>query len=511
MKVKEIGLGLLVLCSAALNLSGQPETRPNIVFILADDMGYGSVAANNPKNKIPTPSLDRLVDEGMNFTDAHTDTSVCTPTRYGLMTGRYSWRSGLKSGVTWGFFPSLIEPDRTTVADVLRMGGYTTGMIGKWHLGLDFTNKQGQTIAEELNLDQGLFVNCGDFRKVNLHYNWKKLDFTKPVKGGPVDHGFDTYFGDDIPNMPPYVFYRDNMLEGMPSVPKPDDMFGLAGPMVPGWTLEAVMPAFVEEVQRYIAAHAKDEAPFFLYFALNSPHTPIAPSDDFRGKSGINEYADWLMETDAAVGALLDALDENEIADDTLVIFATDNGTSYSEASAKELKSMLDHQFRGVKRSLYEGGHRVPYIVRWPGVTPAGSTCADTICLNDFMATAAAIAGVELEDDMGPDSHNILELYKGGTRDEHPPIIHHDFDGGYAIRDGDWKLIFHYNRKTQTFTRALYNLRDDIQETNDVIDQHPEIVANLEQIFESQVRAGRSTPGPRQANFEHPDWMLPFN
>ncbi|MFC1764372.1 sulfatase-like hydrolase/transferase, partial [Planctomycetota bacterium] len=263
-----IGLVAVVLCLA---YTAKAASKPNIIFILADDMGYGSVAANNSKSKIPTPALDRLVDEGMNFTNAHTDTSVCTPTRYGLLTGRYSWRSGLKSGVTWAFFPSLIEPERITVAEMLRDAGYDTGMVGKWHLGLDFTNKQGQTIAEEMNLDQSHFIHCADFQAVNLKYDWNKLDLTQPIKGGPVDHGFSYYFGDDIPNMPPYVFYRNNKLEGLPSVPKPGEMFGLPGPMVSDWTLEAVMPALVADAEQYIAAKAKGRKPFFLYFSLTSP------------------------------------------------------------------------------------------------------------------------------------------------------------------------------------------------------------------------------------------------
>jgi len=374
MKALRIFLTASILISA--NLAGANEngigkakppvvssSKPNIIFILADDMGYGCVAANNPKNPIQTPALDRLAAEGMNFTDAHSDTSVCTPTRYGLLTGRYSWRSGLKGGVTWGFFPSLIEPEIVTAPEMLRSAGYDTGMIGKWHLGIDFTNKDGQTIAEEMGLDQSLFVHCSNAAAVNLNYDWRKLDFTQPIKGGPTDHGFDYYFGDEIPNMPPYVFYRDDKLLGIPSVPKPKEMFGIAGPMVPGWTLEAVMPAMVEDVEKYIEAHSAtstssgQEKPFFLYFSLNSPHTPVAPSDEFLGKSGINKYADWIVQTDAAVGTVLDALDKHGIADNTLVIFSTDNGTAYSEPGAKALRDVLDHQYRGSKRSLYEGGH----------------------------------------------------------------------------------------------------------------------------------------------------------
>jgi arylsulfatase A-like enzyme len=384
-------------------------------------------------------------------------------------------------------------------------------MIGKWHLGIDFTTKNGKTLAEERGLDQTVFVNCADFTKVNLHVDWKTLDFTQPIKGGPVDHGFNTYFGDDIPNMPPYVFYKNNQIMEQPTVEKPKKMFGIAGPMVPGWTLEAVMPALATDAQRYIQEQAKGDKPFFLYFALNSPHTPIAPSKEFLGKSGMMPYADWIMQTDAAVGTVLDALDAAGIAENTLVIFSTDNGSTGPELNQlKKLGTDLTHQFRGQKRSIYEGGHRVPYIVRWPAKTPAGSHCDALICLNDFIATAADIAGVTLAENAGPDSHSILPLYFGQNRTEAFPLIHHDFDGSYAIRDGDWKLVFALNRKEKTFTRELYNLKEDVKETQDVLGEHPEIATRLAKRFEELVKAGRSTEGPSMSNVESPDWMLPF-
>lgn len=502
---------VLIFTLMLASLFCRAETRPNVIFILADDMGYGSVRANNERSRIPTPHLDRLVSEGMNFTDAHSDSSVCTPSRYGLLTGRYSWRSGLKSGVTWGFHPALIEPGTETVARVFQKAKYKTAMVGKWHLGLDWTNKAGQTIAEERSLDQHFFVNCADFGATNLRYPWENLDFTQPVKGGPVDHGFDTYFGDDVPNMPPYAFIKNNKVQGLPSIAKPAAMFGQPGPMVPGWTLEAVLPALAAEAKSCIQQHANGEQPFFLYFSLTSPHTPIAPSVEFKGKSGLSTYADWIMETDWAVGEVLAALDEQKIAENTLVIFATDNGSTGKElADLAKMGSDLTHQFRGLKRSLYEGGHRVPYIVRWPKQTPAGSVCNETICLNDFMATVAEIVGVKLSDTMAVDSHNILPLYQGKSRADSPAVIHHDFDGGYAIRKGEWKLIFNFNRKSQIFTRELYNLKQDLKETKDVIGAHPEVAQSLAELFEQQVKQGRSTPGPQQANLEDPGWKLPF-
>lgn len=488
---------------------------PNIIFILADDMGYGSVAANNPECTIPTPALDRLVKEGMNFTDAHSSSSVCTPTRYALMTGRYAWRTGLKTGVVWAWYPPLVEPDRLTVGKLLQEKGYRTAMVGKWHLGLDYTNKQGQNFAETAGFDERQYVFCGNRRAAPApRYNPKpdSIDFTAPVSGGPVDCGFDSWFGVDLPNMPPYAFIKDRELQGIPSVPKPKKMYGVSGPMVPGWTLEAVLPRLADEAADFVTAQAESDQPFFLYYSLTSTHTPIVPSKEFKGKSGLNAYGDWLMETDWAVAKVLDALDHSGQADNTLVIFSTDNGTTEPRFQKQLIAKgcNLIHQFRGMKRSVYEGGHRVPYIVRWPGVTPAGSSCEEPVSLNDFMATVADLTDYVLPVNAAEDSFSILPLYQGKPAGEHPALIHHGFWGSFAIRTGDWKMVFEFDDKAKIFTRELYNMKSDVKEAQNVIAQHPEVVTELNQLFEEKVKSGRMTPGPQQKNMEDPDWQLPF-
>lgn len=512
--MKKTGIVWTALVWAGVGLAVH-AAAPNVILILADDMGYGSVAANNPKCTVPTPALDRLVEEGMNFTDAHSGSSVCTPSRYAMLTGRYAWRTGLKGGVLWAWYPPLIEPDRLTVGKMLQQKGYTTAMVGKWHLGLDYTDQEGRNFAAAQSFNERQLVFCGDRKSAPApRFNPKPdtIDFTQPVGGGPVDCGFDSWFGVDLPNMPPYVFIRDRELQGIPSIPKPKGMYGVGGPMVPGWSLEAVLPRLADEAAAFVESQAGADRPFFLYYSLTSPHTPIAPSKAFQGRSGLNAYADWLMETDWAVGQVLDALDRAGLADNTLVIFSADNGSTEPQ-SQRELAGMgcdLMHQFRGMKRSVYEGGHRVPYIVRWPGVTPGGSRCEVPVSLNDFMATMAALTGYELPENTAEDSASILPLYQGKTMGEHPVLIHHGFWGSYAVRKGDWKMIFSFDRKTKTFSRALYNMKDDVKETRNLLDAHPETAQEMSRLFEAAVKNGRVTPGPAQQQVEDPDWRLPF-
>jgi arylsulfatase A-like enzyme len=505
---------LILSCLAGVAAHAASD-QPNVIFILADDMGYGSVAANNPECTVPTPALDRLVKEGMNFTDAHSGSSVCTPTRYALLTGRYAWRTGLKTGVIWSWYPALIEPDRLTVGKMLQEKGYRTAMVGKWHLGLDYTDKNGMNLAEANKFNERQLVFCGDLHAPSApRYkpSSDSIDFTKPVGGGPVDCGFDSWFGVDLPNMPPYVFIKDRELQGIPSIPKPKGMYGVSGPMLPGWSLEAVLPRLADEAAAFVTAQAKSDKPFFLYYSLTSTHTPIAPSKEFQGKSGLNAYGDWLMETDWAVSKVLDALDRSGQADNTLVIFSTDNGPTEPKF-LNDLKSKgcdLTHQFRGLKRAVYEGGHRVPYIVRWPGVTPAGSSCEEPISLNDFMATMADLTDYDLPVNAAEDSFSILPLYQGKSAGEHPALIHHGFWGSFAIRQGDWKMVFEYDVKTKEFTRELYNMKDDVKETQDVMGQHPEVAKKMSELFEASIKNGRMTPGPTQKNMEDPGWALPF-
>ena len=293
-----------------------PKTTPNIIYILADDMGYGDMGCNNPDSKIPTPNLDQLAAQGMRFTDAHAPSSVCTPSRYALLTGRYCWRTPLKNSVLWPYDPPLIEPDRLTVAELLRRQGYRTACIGKWHLGWEWATRDGKPAHEGTAI--------GKLDRELREEREQQVDFGKPLRGGPIDCGFDTYFGVDVPNFPPYTWFEQDLLAGEPTEPKPDDMFGWPGVMKPGWTLEDMIPEFVRRVVSYIESSGPE--PFFLYFPLTSPHTPIVPNKPFIGRSGSGLYGDFVCEVDWVVGQVMSALNRRGIADDTLLIFTSDNG-----------------------------------------------------------------------------------------------------------------------------------------------------------------------------------------
>lgn len=415
------------------------SNRPNIVYILADDMGYGDMECNSPTSKIPTPNLNRLATQGMRFTDAHAPSSVCTPTRYALLTGRYCWRTALKRGVLWPWDPPLIEPGQLTVANLLKDQGYHTACIGKWHLGWDWQTLNGE--APNSGVELGVLDNE---KRSRLGEN---IDYAKPMRGGPVDHGFDTYFGVDVPNFPPYTWFEQDHVTDAPTSHKPDEMFGLPGHMKPGWELEAMIPELVRRAVSYIEEASQE--PFFLYFPLTSPHTPIVPNQHFVGRSGAGLYGDFVCEVDWVVGEIMAALDRKGIADNTLLIFASDNGPECIPAAGGgcyEIARQYDHysmaHLRGAKRDTWEGGHRVPFIARWPRVTPAGSVCHQLTILADFIATCAQICGVELPRGKAEDSISILPLLEGETdRPVRNVAVHHSGSGQFAIRKDNWVFI----------------------------------------------------------------------
>ncbi len=473
-----VTLSVLVLALPLANHATAQGPRPNIVLILADDMGFDSVSVNNPMGMGPlkTPSIDRLAEQGMNFLDAHSASAVCTPSRYGLLTGRYCWRTALKKEVLWDYARPLIEKERLTVADLLKQQGYATGMVGKWHLGLNWFDSEGELANADLRITDAIWREAGgSANRVRGAEN--RIDWTKPVTGGPTDHGFDDYFGVDLPNMPPYAWIRHDTLTAVPSVPKPEAMFGTDGPMVPGWKLEEILPTLAEKSSQWIVEQAKADKPFFLFLSLTSPHTPIAPSAAFQGRS-VNRYADFIVETDWVVGHVMQALEEAGVAGNTLVIFTSDNGTA-SAAGVGALKKLgvdLTYALRGLKGGLYDGGHRVPFIARWPGVIAAGSISNALICLNDFQATVADLLSVELPDDAAEDSTSILPLLTGEmtTLPDRPAVVHHAYDGSFAIRQGKWKLI-------PGEPPQLYDMQTDIKESNNLAAQHPDIVQRLGQ------------------------------
>lgn len=485
--------------------------RPNIVYILADDMGYGDMGCNNAASRIPTPHLDRLATQGIRFTDAHASSSVCTPSRYSILTGRYCWRSPLKRSVLWPWDGPLIEPGRATVATLLADAGYRTACIGKWHLGWNWRTLDGRPAAE--GLTAGLYD--GDRRRDLAG----SIDFDAPLAGGPVDCGFDSYFGVDVPNFPPYTWFEDNRVKPAPTEQKPPGMFGFPGPMAPGWSFEAVMPEITNRAVQYI--EQSDDRPFFLFFALTAPHTPIAPTDEFKGCSGAGPYGDFVCQVDHSVGQVMAALERRGIAGNTLLVFTSDNGPEcWSQqtggyAIARQYGHYSMGHLRGAKRDTWEGGHRVPLLVRWPEVAPSGVVCDQLVELGDLFATCADIIGRQ-PPATAEDSVSMLSLLQG--RFESPTrlfMVHNSCSGHFAIRRGDWVFIDNPtgqdkdNNEPQWFKDErgyvphdqpgeLFNLRQDISERANLYAEQPEVVAQLRRLLR-QVQGG-DAPGAPASN-----------
>lgn len=483
----------------------EDRKQPNIVFILADDMGYGDVSYFDNNSKLKTENLDRMAQEGVVFTDAHSSSSVSTPTRYGILTGRYNWRSTLKNNVLYGYDKALIPADRETMAPMLRKNGYTTAGIGKWHLGWDWDN-----------IDAGK----------------DKVDFSKPVQNGPTTRGFDYFYGFcGSLDMAPYVYIENDMPTSLPdreTVNEGKYSWWRKGPTGADFVHEEVLPNLVDRACNYIKEKAKADQPYFLYLPLPAPHTPILPTEEFRGKSGIGEYGDFVLMVDAMVGKVLQAVKESGEDGNTIVVFTTDNGCSPA-AGIKEMEAQGHRPnsiYRGHKADLFDGGHRIPCILRWPEGTKPHEV-RQTVCLTDFYATFAAINGYKLMDSEGEDSYNLLPAIVSET--EIDPIreatVHHSIDGQFTIRQGDWKLLLSassggWSAPTPTDTLALdslppiqlYNMKDDPSETTNVEAEHPEIVSRLRALMAKYVREGRSTPGaPQKNDGEYPwkelDWM----
>lgn len=493
------------LLLAAFAAAPAMAAKPNIIYILADDMGIGDVKSLYPKGKILTPHLDRLASQGMTFTDAHTSSAVCTPTRYGLLTGRYNWRTRLQNGVLGGFSAPLIAPDRLTVATLLKQQGYVTACVGKWHLGMNWPLKENG-VAD----DKGNFA--GAYKDA-----WK-IDYTKPIQRGPNAVGFDYYFGISASlDMPPYMYIENDKAVKVPIVTK-ELWKGRPGPAVEDFRLDDVLPRFTTHAVKFIEQQtqaAKEGKPFFLYMPLASPHTPIAPSGDWKGKSKINEYADFVMETDDAVGQVMAAVEKAGLIENTLFIFTTDNGCSPAANIAELNKHGHDPNagMRGHKADIFEGGHRVPFIVRWPAKIKAGSTSDQTICLTDLMATCAAILNVKLPDNAGEDSVNLLPAFTGeASAPLREATVHHSINGSFAIRQGKWKLALAPGSggwsEPRPGTKAaaelpevqLYDLSADLAETQNLQAEHPEVVQKLRALLDSYIERGRSTPGAPQQN-----------
>jgi arylsulfatase A len=479
------------------------QQKPNIIIVLADDMGYGDVSAYNPGSKIPTPNIDRLASEGMKFTDGHCSSAVCTPTRYSLLTGRYHWRTRLQQGVLGGFSLPLIAPERLTVAGLLGGQGYHSACIGKWHLGMKWPLKDG-TVAD----DEGNFHT--PFQDVS------RVDYTAPIRSGPVDSGFDHFHGISASlDMFPYVWIHDRLPTEIATETK---AFHRPGPAGRDFEAIDVQSGITTRTVEYIgerAADAKNGKPFFAYVPLASPHTPIVPTPEFQGKSGINPYADFILQIDRDMGLILDALEKHGLAENTLVIFTADNGCSPA-AEIPELHAAGHHPshiYRGHKADLYEGGIRVPFLVRWPAKIKAGSVSHQLVGQFDFLATFAEIVGARIPASAGEDSVSFLAALLG--KDEGPirtSLISQSFNGSFAIRDGQWKLCLSPGSGGWSHPRPgsadtiglppfqLYDLASDPGENTNLYAEHPERVQQMKAMLEHAIARGRSTPGPDLAN-----------
>jgi arylsulfatase A-like enzyme len=471
---------------------------PNIVYILADDMGYGDVSCLNPESKIRTRQIDSVAANGLVCRDAHSTSAVCTPSRYSILTGRYNWRSPLKHGVTFGYSDPLIEPGRMTVASFLKSRGYSTGCVGKWHLGWNWA-KSGAGVED--------------------------VDFTRPISHGPTSVGFDYFFGISASlDMPPYVYVENERVTAPPdhTVAGSDGKLLLReGPTGADFRHADVLPTLTRKALAFIESEAKAGRPFFLYFPLSAPHTPILPTPEFQGTSGTNEYGDFCLQVDDVVGQVKAALERLGVADDTILVFTSDNGCS-PNADLEELAA-AGHQpsyvFRGYKADIYEGGHRIPFVMQWPRVIAGGTVTDETVCLVDLVATCAEIIGEPLPDDAGEDSVSNLPVWQCAPLDRslRAATVHHSVDGSFSIRQGRWKLEMCPGSGGWSYPRPgkeceglppmqLYDLSRDIGERANVVDDYPEVVSRLVELLSAYVRNGRSTAGACQANARGPWW-----
>ncbi|HKS35932.1 MAG TPA: arylsulfatase [Verrucomicrobiae bacterium] len=470
-------------------LSASAAPKPNIVFILADDLGSGDLGCYNKDSRIPTPNMDRIARAGMRFTDMHSPSGVCTPTRYGLLTGRYAWRTPLKSGVLWGYSTSLIETNRLNLPKLLKQQGYATAGIGKWHLGFQ----------------------SGDPTNRNV-----KVDYSKPLRPGPVTAGFDYFFG--IPaslDMEPYLYVENDhaveqpteQVEASKQQRQGGKGFWRAGPIAPGFKHDAVLPMITKKAVGYLERRTKESPgqPFFLYFPLTAPHEPWQPADEFRGKSRAGDYGDFVAQVDWTVGQVLESLDRLKLADNTLVILTSDNGAHWTPADIEKFGHRANMHYRGQKSDIWEAGHRVPFVVRWPSRIRPGTTSDQLACLTDMMATFAALLGEKLPADSGEDSFNLLPALLGEKSVEpmRDAIVNHSGNGVFAIRQGSWKLV--QGLGSGGFTQParveptpdgpkgqLYNLTEDISETSNLYLEKQEIVARLSALLEKYRRDARS-------------------
>ena len=495
---------LLFTSVPMLGTAHAAPAKPNILIIYADDMGYGDLAIQNPDSKIPTPNLDELARSGMRFTDGHSSSGICTPSRYALLTGRHHWRDF--HGIVNALGGSVFETERLTLPEMLQQQGYDTAAIGKWHLGWEWDALRRP----------------GTPKKSIKHTDF---DWSKPIPDGPLAHGFDYYFGDTVINFPPYAWIENDKL-----VKAPDTMMDTKkwkpikegrwecrpGPMVSDWDPYQNIPATTKKAVEFLIDPKRAEKPYFLYFALPAPHAPIIPNDEFDGKSKAGAYGDFVYEVDHACGQLLEAVKKSGGEQKTVVIFSADNGPEkYAYARDQKFDHWSAEPFRGLKRDIYEGGHHVPFIVRWPGKTKPGSVSDALVSQVDIMATIAAALQFELPDtDAAEDSHDLLPIIEGKRDAVRSSHVHNTRSGQYAIREGDWVLVAapdgYVSGRNQAWEKKrnyppdnrnpseLYNLKSDPGQKQNVASEHPKKVLALRELLHEIREQGHSAPRLRQ-------------
>ncbi len=513
-KISRFLLSISFLAVSYLSIQLAAQAKPNVVIILADDLGIGDVSSYNENAAWKTPNIDSLAAGGMSFTDAHTSAALCTPTRYGILTGRYNWRSSLKRAGYNGYSTPLIENERMTIAELFKGHGYQTAIIGKWHLGWNWQLEGSKEITY-------------DDRTVPV------IDFSQAIKNGPEDQGFIYSFGTIASlSSPPFVWVENSRATSIPtkvSVNYDEKAFWRKGPKSDDFNHVDVLPTITEKSVEYIQKQAGSEQPFFLYVALTAPHAPIIPTTEFIGKSNTNAYGDFVLLVDQVVGQIVDAITGDDRLENTLIFFTSDNGQSPRADFDDDELPLAGHNgsyiYRGKKFDIFEGGHRVPFIASWPGKIKPGVESDETICTVDFMATGAELLGVDFSDDTAEDSYSILPALKQENRGK--PIreatVNHSSDGRFAIRKGDWKLILWPGSGGWAFPATeedmkglpsfqLYNLRKDPGETQNLVSKFPRRLKDLKTLLEKYVNEGRSTPGSPQKNdgperWPELDWM----
>lgn len=490
--------------------------KPNVIFILADDMGYGDISCYNPNARIQTPNIDGLADAGLRFTAGHSTSSVCTPSRYSILTGRYNWRTSLKQGVLGAYSPPLIPSSRMTIADLFKQNGYRTACIGKWHLGLEYTTSDNK--AAQFNAKDGT----------------TNIQFDKPLKQSPNDLGFDYYYGVAASlDMPPYMYIenkkfiqRYDTIKGDPKfINKEQNRFFRPGPAARDFTPEAVLPDLTEKAKSYIEQQSKQQ-PFFLYFPLTAPHTPISPSASYVGKSGLHSYLDFCMQVDDVVGEIVNTLKKAGLYDNTLIVFTSDNGY----APYVDVKFLEDNGhypsyiYRGYKADAWEGGHRVPLVIQWPAKVASHNVTNEVVSLADWYATFAAILNNKPPSNAAEDSYSLLPLLLG-NKYTHPlreATVFHTIKGDFAIQKENWKLILCSEKNAggnwvpdkrykvpaniPADSMLLYNLEIDPEEVNNLVSRYREKAAEMKSLLKKYIKNGRSNPGKAVQNDQVKQW-----